>query len=77
VQLLAARDEEAARTALWGAIAAASPGVTVSVDFLTADQQWAIQVALEANLALSPYGPMFTRGDVGPLAPYVPSGAFL
>jgi GNAT superfamily N-acetyltransferase len=77
VLLLAGRDEEAARTVLWGTIAAAPPGATLSVDFLTAEQQWAIQVALDARLALSPDGPVFTSGDVGPLAPYVPSGAYL
>jgi GNAT superfamily N-acetyltransferase len=77
VPLLAARDDEAARTMLWGAIAAAPPGATVSVDFLTAEQQWAIGVVLDAGLALSPDGPVFTRGDVGPFAPYIPSGAYL
>jgi hypothetical protein len=29
------------------------------------------------GLALTPDGPIFTRGDVGPLAPYLPSGAYL
>ncbi|HSD80682.1 MAG TPA: GNAT family N-acetyltransferase [Solirubrobacteraceae bacterium] len=77
VRLLAGRDDAAAATMLWGAIAAARPGATVSVDFLTAEQQWAIRVALDAGLALSPDGPVFTRGDVGPFAPYLPSGAYL
>jgi predicted N-acetyltransferase YhbS len=77
VALLAARDEAAAQTVLWGAFAHAPRGATVSVDFLTADQQWALPVLLDAGLLLSPDGPVFLRGDVGPFTPYVPSGAWL
>ncbi len=77
VVVLAARDEAAARRALWAGIAAAGPGATVAVDFLTAGQDWALAVALEAGLALSPGGPVFAGGELGPMAPYVPSGAYL
>jgi hypothetical protein len=59
---------------LWGAFAHAPRGATVSVDFLTAAQRWAVPVLLDAGLLLSPDGPVFLRGDVGPFAPYVPSG---
>jgi hypothetical protein len=34
-------------------------------------------VCLEAGLMLSPDGPMFAGGALGPLAPYIPSGAYL
>jgi GNAT superfamily N-acetyltransferase len=77
VALLGARDEEAARRVLWGAFVTARPGATISVDFLTAGQDWAVQVCVDARLALSPDGPMFAGGALGPLAPYVPSGAYL
>jgi len=76
-RLLAARDEEAATALLWGALAAAPPGATVQIDFIAAGQDWAVAVALEAGLELSPDGPLFVRGDVGPLWPYLPSGAYL
>ena len=76
-RLLAARDEQAATALLWGALAAAPPGATVQVDFIAAGQDWAVAVALEAGLALSPDGPLFVRGEVGPLRPYLPSGAYL
>jgi GNAT superfamily N-acetyltransferase len=76
-RLLAARDEEAAGALLWAALAAAPPGATVQVDFISAGQDWAIAVVLEAGLQLSPDGPLFVRGEVGPLRPYLPSGAFL
>jgi hypothetical protein len=49
----------------------------VTVDFLTAGQDWAVRACLDAGLALSPDGPFFTGGDLGPLRPYVPSGAYL
>lgn len=77
VALLAARDPAAAQLVLWGALAAAPRGATVHVGFLTAAQQWALPVLLDAGLELSPDGPVFLRGDVGPLSPYVPSGAYL
>jgi hypothetical protein len=49
----------------------------VSVDFLTAGQDWALPVILDARLQLSPDGPMFAGGALGPMTPYVPSGAYL
>ena len=77
VTLLGARDEEAARRVLWGVFLTAGPGAAVSVDFLTAGQDWALPVCLDARLPLSPDGPMFAGGALGPLSPYVPSGAYL
>src|SRR6059058_3993807 len=76
-RLLAALDEEAAQALLRAALAASSPGATVQVDFISAGQDWAVAVALEAGLALSPDGPIFVRGDVGPLRHHLPSGAYL
>ncbi len=46
-------------------------------DFIAAGHDWAVEVCLSAGMALSPGGPIFTRGDVGPMAPYLPSGAWL
>jgi GNAT superfamily N-acetyltransferase len=77
VNVLGARDEDAARLVLWAALAQAGPGATVAVDFLTAGQNWAMPVVLDARLALSPDGPVFAGGRLGPMAPYVPSGAYL
>ncbi|MEA2272475.1 MAG: hypothetical protein QOI98_1183 [Solirubrobacteraceae bacterium] len=75
--LLAARDEDAARALLWGALAQTPPGGTVHIDFIAAGHDWAVDVALTAGLALSPDGALFVRGELGPLAPYLPNGAFL
>jgi hypothetical protein len=75
--MLGARDVEAARHMLWAVLVGAGPGATVNVDFLTAGQDWALPVCLDARLALSPDGPMFAGGTLGPLSPYIPSGAYL
>jgi hypothetical protein len=75
--MLGARDEDAAQRMLWALFAHAGPGATVNVDFLTAGQDWALPVCLAARLQLSPDGPMFAGGRLGPLAPYIPSGAYL
>ncbi len=77
VILAAGRDDEAAELALWGALLSAPPGSTANVDFMTAAQQWAIRAVLDAKLPLSPDGPVMTSGRLGPLTPFLPSGAFL
>src|SRR4051812_15162854 len=74
-RLLAARDEEAAAALLWAALAAAPLGATVQVDFISAGQDWAIAVVLEAGLAPSPHRPPFVRGGGGPPRPPPPPGA--
>lgn len=75
--LLAALDEEAATDLLWSCFAAAKPGGQVHVDFITAGNDWAVAVSLRCRLDLTPDGPVFVRGDLGPLAPFLPSGAYL
>jgi GNAT superfamily N-acetyltransferase len=77
IVMLGARDEQAAQRMLWALFVTAGPGATVNVDFLTAGQDWALAVCLDAGLPLSPDGPMFAGGALGPLAPYIPSGAYL
>ena len=76
VRLLAAFDDEAAGDLLRAALARADGDVTV--ECLSARQQWAIAVCVDAGLRLKE-GPtaIFLGGDVGPFTPYLPSGAFL
>lgn len=74
---LAARDDDAAALALWAALTTAPPGATASIDCITGAQQWALRVCVDARLDLTPHGPLLTRGRLGPLAPYLPSGAYL
>lgn len=75
--VLCATDEAAAADLLWSCFASGPRGGTVSVDFLTAGQDWAVSVCLRAGLALSPEGPLYTRGRLGPLRPWLPSGSLL
>jgi GNAT superfamily N-acetyltransferase len=74
---LAARDDDAAATLLRGCLAGAA-GREASVEWITSAQNWAIEPCLDAGLELRfDAGAVFLAGDVGPFAPYLPSGAYL
>lgn len=70
---LGATDEGAARDLLWATLAEA-PG-EVEVDWLTADQQWAVDVCLDAHLTLGRGASLCLRGQRR-MSPYLPAGAF-
>jgi GNAT superfamily N-acetyltransferase len=77
VRQLAALDEASAATLLRAALASAD-GHEASVEWITSAQNWAIAPCLEAGLELrNDVGAVFLAGDVGPFAPYIPSGAYL
>ncbi len=69
---LGATNEDAARRLLWTAIA--EGGETAEVDWLAADQQWGIDVCLQAHLALSWDATLCFRGQP-PIPTYLPNGA--
>jgi GNAT superfamily N-acetyltransferase len=73
---LGARDEESATMVLRTMLAEAPAGETIEINWLTAAQQWAIRVVVQAGIELLPYGPVMVRGMDGPPAPYIPSGGF-
>lgn len=75
--LLCATDDAAAADLLLSCFASGPRGASAHVDFVTAGQDWAIRAALDCRLALSADGPLFTRGELGPLRPWLPSGALL
>ena len=75
VAVLGASTPAAARALLWTALAE-STADEVLLMWLRPGQSWAIDVALEARLALSPHGSFCARGAVGPMSPYIPNGAF-
>jgi GNAT superfamily N-acetyltransferase len=75
--LLAATDEAAAGDLLWSCLAAGPPGGPAHIDFISEHNDWAVAVALDAGLTLSPAGPVFVRGQTGPFTPYLPNGAYL
>jgi GNAT superfamily N-acetyltransferase len=76
VRLLAATDEAAAATVLRACLAAAGDR-EASVEWITSAQGWAVAPCLDAGLDLRLDGAVFLDGDVGPFAPYLPSGAYL
>ena len=77
LRTLSALDAEAAGDLLRAAIATAPRGEPALVEFISAGQDWAIEVALAAGLDVEPYGPLFVRGEPGDLRHYLPSGAYL
>ena len=72
---LGATTPEIAQRLLWAGMAEV-PGAVTTVDWLTADQQWAIDVVLAARLPLRGGPSVCVRSSTGPLTPYLPSGAF-
>jgi GNAT superfamily N-acetyltransferase len=76
IRALAATDDDAAR-ALLRAVLAGADG-EFDVDWLSERQDWALDVCLDAGLELrGGGGTVFADGEIGPLRPYLPSGAFL
>lgn len=76
VVALAARDETSATLVLQAMLAEAPAGETIEISWLTAAQQWAIRVIVDAGIELQPYGPVMVRGMAEPPAPYIPSGGY-
>jgi hypothetical protein len=76
VWLLVARDEAAATTLLWSALALSGDAEQLSVRWITGAQDWAVTVAVKAGLRLSATGALCVRGSPGPLRPFIPSGPF-
>lgn len=74
VGLLAARSPEVAADLLRAVLSEVDDA---AVGWITARQDWAVPVVLDAGLKLTYGGAVFTRGDVGPFRPYLPSGAYL
>ncbi len=77
VWLLVARDEDSARSLLWAAIEAVGDSDRDYVNWITGDQQWAVDVVISAGLRLTTHGALCVRGDPGPLQPFLPSGPFI
>jgi GNAT superfamily N-acetyltransferase len=76
VWLLVARDDAAAASLLWAALALFADAERAAVRWITAEQGWAIEIVLRAGLQLAPYGALCVRGRPVPLRPYLPSAPF-
>ncbi|HWW52449.1 MAG TPA: GNAT family N-acetyltransferase, partial [Acidimicrobiales bacterium] len=75
--IVAATSAPVAADLLRTALSDAPPDGEITVESVTHAQQWAIAVLLDAGLSLVGTGAVFLKGDVGPMAPYLPSGAYL
>jgi GNAT superfamily N-acetyltransferase len=74
--LVAATSDAVATELLVAVLRRVPDGGHCEFGWLTARQQWAMKVALEAGLELHPAGPMGLRGFAAPPAAYIPTGAF-
>jgi ribosomal protein S18 acetylase RimI-like enzyme len=72
---LLAADGPTATTLFWHALGELKEGQELSVRWLSAQQPWAIDAAVQAGLQLSAYGAIFASGP-GTLAPFIPTGPF-
>ena len=77
VKLVAAAEDRVAADLLRGVLCRVPSGDEVHVNFITAGQDWAVAVLLDAGLELRAGGAVFVRGDTGPMRPYIPSGSYL
>ncbi|MDJ1136488.1 GNAT family N-acetyltransferase [Streptomyces iconiensis] len=76
VELLAATSRRLATRVLSAALLSLGDGVVAEVHDVTAGQQWAVDVALDAGLGVRAEGFLCVRG-LRPPSPYIPSGTFL
>lgn len=76
VALLAATNMRTAQRLLWECLARSSPGQPVEVGHVSAEQEWAVDVAMAARLEVHPRGYLALR-HMRPPAPYLPSGYHL
>ncbi|HEV7628323.1 MAG TPA: GNAT family N-acetyltransferase [Streptomyces sp.] len=76
VELLAATSRRLATRLLTAALLSLPDGAQAQIRFLTAEQQWALDVGLAAGLELTTAGYLCLRG-MRPPSPYIPSGGFL
>lgn len=74
--LLAATEPPAATRLLWEALARSAPGPGLRLNFATADQDWAVDVAIAARLEIHGHGFLAYRGML-PAVPYLPSPHFM
>lgn len=74
--VVAASDRATAATLLWGCLASAAPGGEVQVGHISAANQWALDVALDAGLRIDQNGFLAVR-HMPPPAPYLPHGSLM
>lgn len=74
--LVAATTRRTAADLMWECLASSPPGATVGVSHVTAANEWAVDVILEARLSLAQNGYLCLR-HMKPPAPYLHHGSLL
>ncbi len=74
--LLAATDRRTATELMWECLAASDPARPCAVEHVTPENQWALDVGLDAGLSVRACEYLALRGTKPP-APYLPDGFFL
>ena len=74
--VLAATDVATARELLWEVLGRTQPGRRVTVEHVSAEQDWAVDLAVRAGLAVGPGAFVCLRGMPRLPVPYVPSAGF-
>lgn len=74
IATISALDGDAAGALLLDALSR-TVGTEIELPRMTANQQWAIGVAVAAGLRLRPWGPLMVRGLADPPSPYLPHPA--
>ena len=77
MKVVAAREPEVAAALLRAALRDVPEATPAEAGSIAGGQEWAVETALDAGLELTPSGAIMARGAVGPLAPYLPNGAYL
>jgi len=76
VRVVGGLDEEAATVLLAEVLGGEPAGSVIDVNWITGAQQWAISLCSALGMELVPMGAVMVRGRPGPLAPYLPTGAY-
>jgi GNAT superfamily N-acetyltransferase len=76
ISMLAAPNEAAATKLLRTVLARCSSGDHVDIGWITAEDQWAIQLLSQARIPLHGHGAVMIRGEWRPNGVYLPNGVF-
>jgi GNAT superfamily N-acetyltransferase len=74
-KIVAAVDDDAGAALLRACLLHCEDGADIMIPWIGAAHQWALQVALETGMTLSPGGPLLTRNNPAATSDYLPGSA--
>jgi hypothetical protein len=72
---VAALDDDAGAALLRACLLHCEAGADIMIPWIGAAHQWALHVALEAGMIISPGGPLLTRDNPAATSNYLPGSA--